>query len=73
MLGDIMISYHGHVRDYCLLCFFLGLSQYALLHLGQTLGFSPLLRGTQVCPHRSHWYPSSFIFAISLNYLTSSI
>ena len=50
-----------------------GLSQYALLHFGQTLGYSFLLRGTQVCPHRSHWYPCSVIFAISLDYITTSI
>jgi len=43
-----------------------GLSQYALLHFGHTFGYSFLFRGTHVCPHRSHLYPSSVIFAISI-------
>ncbi len=43
----------------------LGLFQYGLLHFGHTSGFSSLLRGTHSCPHRSHRYPSSLIFAIS--------
>ncbi len=59
--------------DHSFFGFFLGLSQYALLHFGQTLGYSSLLRGTQVCPHRSHWYPWRVIFAITLKYITTSI
>ncbi len=43
--------------------FFRGLSQYGLLHFGQTLGYSSLFRGTHSCPHRSHLYPLSIIFA----------
>jgi len=77
-LGSITlhILFRSNYRDrggHSFIGFFLGLSQYALLHFGQTLGYSSLLRGTQVCPHRSHWYPWSVIFAISLNYITSSI
>ena len=52
---------------------FLGLSQYGLLHFGQTLGYSSLLRGIHVCLHRSHWYPCSITFAIEQNYITTSI
>jgi hypothetical protein len=44
---------------------FLDLSQYGDLHLGQTLGYSSLLRGTHSWPHRSQRYPSSLIFAIT--------
>jgi hypothetical protein len=73
ILHNLFRSNYRDGGDNSFFGFFLGLSQYALLHFGQTLGYSSLLRGTQVCPHRSHWYPWRVIFAISLNYITSSI
>jgi hypothetical protein len=44
----------------------LGLSQYGLLHFGQTRGFSSALRGTHSCPQRSQRKPDTvnLIFAI---------
>lgn len=43
-----------HNKDALPSYFLRGLSQYGLLHFGQTLGVSCELRGTQTCLHRSH-------------------
>jgi hypothetical protein len=46
--------------------FSLGVAQYGLLHLGQTLGWSShSCRATHSCPHLSHRHPGSVIFATS--------
>lgn len=47
-----------------------GLSQYGLLHLGHTRGGLLMSAGGHLCPHRSHWNPSSLIIAISLTVLS---
>ena len=47
----------------CFICTFFGRSQFALLHFGQTLGFS-FSRGSHSCPHRQR-QPSSITIPIS--------
>jgi hypothetical protein len=44
----------------------LGLFQYGLLHLGQIIGSPSVVeRGIQICPHRSHLYPSRVTLPMS--------
>lgn len=45
---------------------FLGLSQYGLLHFGQTLGFSSIFLGIHSCPQRSHLNPLRVIFTLPI-------
>ena len=48
---------------------FRGLSQYGLLHFGQTLGYSFLFRGIHSCPHRSHLNPSTVILILLISFI----
>lgn len=46
------LDFRAEVR--CLDLSLLGVSQYGLLQLGHTMGFSPFFRGAHWCAQRSH-------------------
>ena len=68
VIGEIWVfSVVLYFRIVFFLFVFLGMFQYGVLHLGQTLGSWSWFRGIHSCWHRSHLYPSmvSLILPIS--------